>query len=170
MDVERRHAHHLDGCVAALRAVHESDGYPTWWPEDPAAWLNPPGTAAAWVACARDGTVLGHVCVIRGVDDSTVTSLVGAPPSDLASVSRLFTSPAVRGSGLALGTALLTTAQQWTREQGLHLMLDVVDDGAPAVSLYERLGWRLVDCRDAHWTTPEGLRHRVRIYLEPERL
>ncbi len=35
-------------------------------------------------------------------------------------------------------------------------MLDVVDDGGPAVALYDRLGWRMVDRRLADWTTSDG--------------
>jgi hypothetical protein len=47
-------------------------------------------------------------------------------------------------------------------------MLDVVDVGTPAIRLYERLGWRLVDRRQADWVTPQGERLPVRIYLAPE--
>lgn len=46
-------------------------------------------------------------------------------------------------------------------------MLDVVEDAGPAVALYERLGWRLVDRRLADWVTPQGHRFPVRIYLAP---
>jgi len=46
-------------------------------------------------------------------------------------------------------------------------MLDVVDDAGPAVALYDRLGWRLVDRRLTDWTTPQGDRLPVRIYLAP---
>ena len=47
-------------------------------------------------------------------------------------------------------------------------MLDVVDDGAPAIRLYERTGWRLVDRWQADWVTPQGERLPVRTYLAPE--
>ncbi|WP_229682002.1 GNAT family N-acetyltransferase [Modestobacter marinus] len=148
--------------------MHESDGYPTRWPADPTAWLSPPDCSAAFVACEDDGTVSGHVCVVTGVDDALVAALAGVSSDRLAGVSRLFTSPAVRGRGLALGARLLSAAQDWAQRRELQLMLDVVDDGAPAVFLYERLGWQLVDRRVADWTTPEGLRHDVRIYLAPQ--
>lgn len=46
-------------------------------------------------------------------------------------------------------------------------MLDVVDDGGPAIALYERLGWELVDRRTADWQTPDGRRLPVRIYRAP---
>jgi hypothetical protein len=47
-------------------------------------------------------------------------------------------------------------------------MLDVVDDGGPAVALYERLGWQPVDRRPADWTAPDGHRPRLRIYVRPD--
>ncbi len=61
----------------------------------------------------------------------------------------------------------MAAAREWTDRRGMQLMLDVVDDDSPAISLYERLGWSLVDRRDADWVTPEGRRHQVRIYLAP---
>jgi hypothetical protein len=49
-------------------------------------------------------------------------------------------------------------------------MLDVVEDGGHAFALYERLGWRLVDRRQADWATPRGERLPVRIYFAPQDL
>lgn len=106
------------------------------------------------------------MCVVSGVHDPQVASLTGTPSSLLASVSRLFVVPAARGRGVA--EALLGTASSHAATHGLRLMLDVVDDGSPAVAVYERLGWRLVDCRTADWTTPAGHRLPVRVYLSPE--
>ena len=169
MDVRPRTDEDLAGCVRALEAVHSADGYPTRWPVDPAGWLSPSGCAAAWVA--HDdvmGSILGHVCIVHGVDDPMVASLTGVSTDRLASVSRLFVSPAARGRGLGLGTSLLAAVSSWTSARNLRLMLDVVDDGAPAIRLYERIGWRLVDRRQAGWVTPQGERLPVRIYLAPE--
>ena len=47
-----REAGDLPALVAALRAVHERDGYPVTWKADPAAWLTrwacaPPGSSSA---------------------------------------------------------------------------------------------------------------------------
>jgi GNAT superfamily N-acetyltransferase len=94
--------------------------------------------------------------------------LTGVSTDRLASVSRLFVSPAARGRGLGLGTSLLAAVSSWTSAHGLRLMLDVVDNGAPAIRLYERIGWRLVNRRQADWVTPQGERLPVRIYLAPE--
>jgi hypothetical protein len=42
-------------CVAGLREAHIVDRYPLTWPEDPAGWLQPAGTIAAWVATLDSG-------------------------------------------------------------------------------------------------------------------
>jgi len=158
----------LAGCVRALEGVHRLDGYPAWWPADPAGWLSPSGCAAAWVADDEvTGSILGHVCVVRGLDDPMVASLTGVSTNRLASVSRLFVSPVARGRGLRLGTFLLAAVSSWTSVHDLQLMLDVVDDGAPAMKLYERLGWRLVDRRQADWVSPQGEQLPVCIYVAP---
>ena len=48
------------------------------------------------------------------------------------------------------------------------MILDVDEDRGRAVALYERLGWRLADRRQADWVTPRGERLPVRIYLAPQ--
>jgi GNAT superfamily N-acetyltransferase len=162
--VRRRRAKDLPGCVRALEVVHATNAYPMWWPADPTGWLSPAGLAAAWVA-ELAGVVVGHVCLVRGVEDPLVTSLTGAHRDQLATVSRLFVAPEARGRGLA--ASLLAAATAHASAQGLELMLDVVDDGGPAVALYERLGWRLVDRRLTDWITPSGGRLPMRVYLAP---
>jgi GNAT superfamily N-acetyltransferase len=98
--------------------------------------------------------------VVGGVVDPAV-----AGSAELAAVSRLFVAPTARGRNL--GASLLATATAYAADQSLQLMLDVVDDGGPAVALYERLGWRLIDRRPATWTAPDGTHLPVRIYLAP---
>lgn len=168
MIVRRRTDEDILGCVRALELVHASDGYPTRWPANPAAWLSPDGYEAAWIAAdmRKPDTIIGHACVICGVDDPVVASLAGVSPDQLASVSRLFVAPAARGRGL--GATLLAALSSWSTERGFQLMLDVVDDGGPAVALYERLGWRLVDQRLSDWVTAKGERLPMRIYLAPD--
>ena len=78
-----------------------------------------------------------------------VASLTGLGTDRLVGVSRLFVSPAARGLGLGLGAPLLAALSSWAWAHDLRLMLDVVDDGAPAIRLYQRMGWRLVDRRQA---------------------
>ncbi|MDQ1645553.1 MAG: hypothetical protein QOJ50_1737 [Cryptosporangiaceae bacterium] len=129
-----------------------ADRYPLSWPSDPAGWLSPSGCLAAWVA-ESGGAVAGHVCVV----------VPGA--RDLATVSRLFVAPTARGRNL--GESLLVTATEYAADQSLQLMLDVVDDGGPAIALYERLGWHLIDRRPASWTAPDGTHLPIRVYLAP---
>ena len=118
----------LSSCGHVLAAVHAADGYPSRWPTDTAAWLTPSGLTAAWVA-EHASTTAGHVGMVQDVDDPVVSALTGAPSNRLASMTRLFVAPNVRGR--KLGAALVDTVQGYAATQGLQLMLDVVDDGGP---------------------------------------
>lgn len=162
-----RHDAHLDRVADALRLVHESDGYPMVWPEDPIAWLTPDGTLGAWVALA-DGEIVGHVMIVEGGKVEYAAELAEAanvPVTGLAGVSRLFVTPAARGTGVA--TTLLERVEDLPPRRGRRLVLDVVDDGGPAVRLYERLGWTRVTEGPASWTTPSGERPQAAAYLSP---
>jgi GNAT superfamily N-acetyltransferase len=154
----------LPACGRVLAAVHAADGYPSRWPADTAAWLTPPGLAAAWVA-EHASVIVGHVGMVQGVDDPVVSAITGAPDR-LASLTRLFVDPVARGR--KLGASLLDAVQGYATTQGLRLMLDVVDDGGPAIALYDQLGWRVVDHRIADWTTPGGRRLPVLVYVAPD--
>lgn len=138
------------------------DGYPKRWPEDPVAWLDPPALLAAWVS-GHDEIVSGHVALVGAVDDRLLARATGRRLDQLASVSRLFVRPSARGGGLA--KALLTAAGAFAAEQGLGLVLEVVADAVAAITLYERLGWQLIDRRPASWTTDDGQHPHVRVYL-----
>jgi len=65
----------------------------------------------------------------------------------------------------ALAQALLTAAGAFAAALDLGLVLDVIDDALPAISLYERLGWQLVGRRPASWTTDDGHRPLLRVYV-----
>ena len=80
----------VDASVEALRAVYETSGYPTNWPDDPARRLRPPGILQAWVATTADIAVAGHVILMQPV-----------PGERSAEVSRLFVVPAARRQGVA---------------------------------------------------------------------
>lgn len=165
MDLAVRDAAGLDGAAQALVAVHRLDGYPSWWPQDPASWLSPPGMRAAWVA-RLDGVVVGHICVVGDIDEPAIAARAGVRTDQLLSASRLFTHPA--GRGRHLGARLLAAAQDHTNARGAQLMLDVVDDGGTAIRLYDRLGWRRVDRRPSDWVTPDGRRFDTVSFLAPE--
>jgi GNAT superfamily N-acetyltransferase len=162
-----RHAAHLDRVADALRLVHESDRYPMVWPDDPIAWLTPDGTLGAWVAFV-DGELVGHVMIVDGGKVEHAAELAEAarvPVTNLAGVSRLFVTPAARGTGVAV--TLLERVEDMPARRGRRLVLDVVDDGGAAIHLYERLGWTRVAAGPASWTRPDGVRPQAAAYLSP---
>jgi len=160
--VRTRRPADLPACVKALAEVHVEDGYPKHWPEDPVTWLDPPELLAAWVS-DRDETISGHVVLAGAVDDPLLARAMGRRLEQLASVSRFFVRPPARGAGLA--QALLTEAGAFAAAHDLGLVLDVIDDALSAISLYERLGWQLVGRRPASWTTDDGHRPLLRVYV-----
>ncbi|MEV4618912.1 GNAT family N-acetyltransferase [Asanoa sp. NPDC049573] len=143
--IRLRLAADLDGCVAALRAVHEADSYPLNWPSDPRLWLTPAGLSRAWVAEGPGGVIDGHVAVRQ--------------PGELC---RLFVAPAARRR--SVGRALVSAATAWATERHVGLTLDVADEQrSAAVAFYEATGWRHTHTTQAEWTAPDGspvdLRH-----------
>ncbi|RRQ27818.1 GNAT family N-acetyltransferase [Rhodococcus sp. Eu-32] len=146
MQVRPRENSDLPECVRALREVHESDGYPDRWPDDPATWLTPAETDAAWVA-EKANSIVGHALLVRR--DAALW------------VSRLFVRPSGRGS--AVGTSLLSRMRDYA--DGRTLMLDVIERSGAAIALYERTGWSLVDRRPAGWIMADGTRPMERIYV-----
>jgi GNAT superfamily N-acetyltransferase len=141
--------------------VHERSGYPSRWPADPARWLAPDNEVGAWVT-EYDGQIAGHVGLVHGLPKLRVP---GYRNEDLGGITRLYTDPAARRHGM--GAALLDAATGCARELGLQPVLDVVDDAAGAIALYERAGWRLAGTQPAWWTDPDGSTPTVRCYLGP---
>jgi GNAT superfamily N-acetyltransferase len=165
--IAKRHAAHLDRVVEALRLVHESDRYPMVWPDDPTAWLTPAGTLDAWIALA-DGEVVGHVMLVAGSNIEHAAQLAaaaGTTVAGLAGVSRLFVTPKARGTRIA--AALLERVEDNPARRGRRLVLDVLDDGGPAIRLYERLGWVRVTTGPARWIGPDGVCPQAAAYLCP---
>jgi GNAT superfamily N-acetyltransferase len=164
MRVRPREAADLPACVQALTEVYRCDGYPQRWPAAPAAWLDPPGLVAAWVA-DLDGVVAGHVALVGNIAESQAATVLDRPLDQLAKVSRLYVAPPGRGRGA--GRALLDAASSSARQRGLSLVLDVVDASLGATAFYDRLGWRLLYRRLADWTTDAGERPLLRVYAAP---
>lgn len=151
----------LPGCLAVLRRVYQSSGYPGRWPADPLGWLVPENEAGAWVA-ELDGEIAGHVGLARGMPKLRVP---GFESHDVAGIVRLYVDPAARRHGLA--RELLDVATGCARDLELQPVLDVVDDAGGAIALYERAGWRLAGTQPAWWKDEDGSTPTIRCYLGP---
>lgn len=131
--------------MAALREVHEADGYPVLWPADPRGWLAGRDLLIAWVAEDDDGGLLGHLSLHR-TDAARARpgwlQALAAPPERLAVVSRFFVSPRARQRGV--GGALMRCAEEHAAAAGHQLVLDVAAHNREAIAFYERHGWRRV--------------------------
>lgn len=160
--IRERTAADLSHCVAVLREVHRLDRYPLNWPADAERWLSPTNALHAWVAETERGSILGHVAVHR------VCSATDPVSMSTAEVSRLFVAPGARG--YSVGAQLLTHARRWAAGCRLQLVLEIVDHqpSGPAITLYERTGWRHAHTATATWTSPEGGPVRLRRYTLTE--
>ncbi|MER5637229.1 GNAT family N-acetyltransferase [Kitasatospora sp. NPDC002227] len=156
---ERRDAD-LPGCVAAMRSVHETDGYPVVWPAEPERWLTPGGTIGAWVA-EVDGVVAGQALLCRA--GAELAGEVGMPEEELAAVARLFVGAVARKRGAA--GELLARVTEEAQLRGLQPVLEVETRAAKAIALYERTGWQRVSTRLARWRRIDGSRAHVHTYV-----
>ncbi|GBF06991.1 hypothetical protein DAERI_110173 [Deinococcus aerius] len=155
----------LPALERAMRQVHETDGYPTTWPDDPRAFLAPPGTVGEWVAELQN-EAMGQV-VLRPVFDPVPgwVRATGLPAPEVLILSRLFVAPAGRGQGL--GRELFRTAWAGAEALGKRAILDVHHRNLSAVRLYEGEGWRRVATVDGDWLEPDGSVPRVHVYVSP---
>lgn len=157
----------IAACVWLLAEVHATDGYPASWPTDAAAWLSPPDVLAAWVAEHENG-VVGHVALRAATHTSGTaiwTAATSLPPDRLGEIARLFVAPGARGQGF--GAALLTTACDEARRQGLRPVLEVLDHDVAAIALYERTGWQRVASVRPSWSLPSGAQALPHYYVAP---
>lgn len=140
--------------------------YPFRWPLPfpTEEFIARPHELAAFVA-EFDGEVVGHVCVqsVQGQalthahDDDALDRAWsrghGRPVDELATVSALFTALSARGEGA--GGALLDTAVDWIRDEGLAPCLDVVPAHTIALQVYEARGWTRVGEARPPWLPPD---------------
>lgn len=141
--------------MEVLAEQQPSSRYPFRWPLPfpTQEFIARPQELAAFVA-ELEGVVVGHVCVqsVQGQalthahDDDALDRAWsrghGRPVTELATVSALFTALSARGHGA--GGALLDTAVEWIRGQGMAPCLDVVPAHSVALQVYEARGWTRV--------------------------
>lgn len=154
------------GCVALLLDVHRSDGYPRYLPDDAPRFITPPYESAAWVA-EEDGEIVGHVGLHHAASDPTLNAAQRATRLDaeqLAVVARLLVAPLARRTGL--GRALLDTAASHARSEGQRAVLDVVQDAAAPIALYEATGWTRLE--PLTLDVKDGNSLDLWVYLAPE--
>ncbi|MGA6203688.1 GNAT family N-acetyltransferase [Nocardia testacea] len=114
MDIRPRTLDDLPSCVAALRGVHETDGYPAAWPADPAGWLNPAKLIDARIAEAGHA-VVGHVGIGESALPPAIRAVVRGNAAPI-SVVRLFVVPSSRRCGT--GRDLLDAAVEMAKSRG----------------------------------------------------
>lgn len=124
MAIRLRTGTDLETLDKVAQAVHLLDGYPVYL-GDVRSFLVSDDALSAWAA-EEDGQVVGHVALHRrsfGAVMATVSAALALPAEHLGVVARLFVAPGQRGKGL--GRALLATASQAARAEGLWPVLDV---------------------------------------------
>ncbi len=145
MQIRRRRKKDLGACARLMHVVFYADGYPEQWPDAPRHWLADDTVIDAWVA-EELGEILGHVAISRVPGGSSDAmrwhEVTGHGAEELASVSRFFVRPRVRGEGI--GTALLDVASAAITGRGLMPVLDAVAREPDRFRVLEDRGWKMV--------------------------
>ncbi|MEU3228144.1 GNAT family N-acetyltransferase [Streptomyces sp. NPDC006976] len=150
--------------AAALIEVHATDGYPVEGVEHPEAWITPPGVVKAWVA--HRGGVVGHVAIMKAEREGAVTlwqRQSGEAEARIGVLARLFVVRSARKH--AVGERLMRAAMDYAEENGLRLVLDVMDKDESAIRLYERLGWHFIGGATHHYG--DGQQIPAKCYVWP---
>ncbi|MGW0171933.1 GNAT family N-acetyltransferase [Streptomyces sp. NPDC003343] len=153
--------------MRVLAEVHQLDGYPVNWPDQPSEWLSRGPLLGSWVA-ELEGRLAGHVSLSQGGEGDLAPMLWsernGATTRGMtAVVSRLFVAPQARGH--RIGALLIGQAVEEARSRGLHPVLDVVASDTAAIALYERLGWELMAMVEQQWSPHQTV--AIRCYAAP---
>lgn len=123
-------------------AVHTLDAraYPHPWSRANFADAIASGYVCACL-CAADGTLMGHVVVMRGVDETHLLNITVAPERQ----------------GRGLGAAMLRDVVAWSQAEGAEaLWLEVRQSNARARRLYLRSGFEAVGLRKGYYPDGQG--------------
>lgn len=127
------------GEMTALAALHSRAFDEAWDAASFARLLAMPG-AFAFLA-HEEGTPSGFVLVRLGGGEAEIITIA--------------VDPDCRRAGL--GRALMTRAGAEALARGAEIVfLEVAEDNAPAIALYERLGFAAVGRRPAYYDRPDG--------------
>jgi RimJ/RimL family protein N-acetyltransferase len=141
------------GLVALATAVGSE---PEGWLLSDRAWRNTVDERRYLRALRRDPN--GAVMVAEA-EGEVVARLAlrrdAHPASPHVADFGLMVAASHRGRGI--GTALLGTAEDWARGEGVSkLELHVFPHNAPAIALYEKTGYEREGYRRAHYRRPDG--------------
>lgn len=139
-------------------AVHTLDAraYPHPWSRANFADAIASGYVCACL-CAADGTLMGHVVVMRGVDEMHLLNITVAPEHQ----------------GRGLGAAMLRDVMAWSQAEGAEaLWLEVRQSNERARRLYVRGGFEAVGQRKGYYPDGRGREDAVvmRLALPAPRL
>lgn len=82
---------------------------------------------------------------------------------DEAEILQIATRPAFRGGGIA--KKLIVSVSEQLKERGVRsIFLEVAESNAPAIGLYEGLGFERIGHRPAYYARPDGTRENARLY------
>ncbi|WP_270888110.1 GNAT family N-acetyltransferase [Pedococcus sp. 5OH_020] len=172
VEIRERVAGDLPQLVEVLTAQQPFTGYPQRWPLPfpVEQFVMRPTEEAAWVAVEGE-RVLGHVAVTRVEEGPEVPiweSGSGRPAQELAVVAVLFVDHAASGRGV--GSLLLQRAVEYIRQSGRVPVLDVVQEGGRAASLYRRRGWQEVGQARPWWLPADHRPVLLMVLPEPARV
>ncbi|RKR76404.1 GNAT family N-acetyltransferase [Frondihabitans australicus] len=104
-------------------------------------------------------------CLLVAIDDATMTwvGTMGGylPPSGVPLLVGVYVAASHRGRAAGVGDGLLDGVEEWARDFGDTLELDVHEDNPRAIRFYERHGFRDTGNRIRYDLPPGGLEWRM---------
>ena len=168
MRIRKRQESDLGALEEVARRVHALDGYPPYMPDDDfAGFLDSNEAIGAWVATVRQRPV-GQIALHTGSSREVMalaSESLGLPADAIGVVARLVIDPCHRRTGVA--KQLLSVAVRNAQDRGLAPILDVVDQFAPAIALYEQQGW--IRLGTVTVQLPDGSSMKEHVYSAPFR-